>query len=346
VAEIVIHAGMPKTGSTSVQHWLRMNASAFRARRGLHLLVATNQTRSNPGLEVHVEPYESGSVNSGPLIFAWAVDKFGPMVPARFVDELRALAPDSGSAVITGEALSQLFWRLDEPFLHALDALADEHQVRVAYYVRPQHSAIESWWCEAGFRQPAEPSAAVIGKTRELHYLQTLDRVRGLAPNVEFVVRPFRRDLLDGQNVVEDFARRFLHMDEECPTIDANVGLPLELVNALRTAPDGMFWSGKTELYARGKLKDAAVHLTFPESDATRRSRVVLQSFCHEIFEAENRALIEQLEWPTTEFVPRPPAGEGRPELSELDALWKPVAPAADVASRLQALKDLLDARS
>src|ERR1700759_341577 len=129
---------MPKTGSTSVQPWLLERASDLRDRPALHILVATNRTRANPGLEVHVEPYESGNVNSGLLIFAWAVDGYGPTVPTRFVDELRGLAPDSGRALITGEALNQLFWRLDQPFLRALDALGREHSVRIAYYVRPQ----------------------------------------------------------------------------------------------------------------------------------------------------------------------------------------------------------------
>ena len=345
MAEIIIHAGMPKTGSTSVQHWLRTNSAELRARHEVHLLVATNQTRNNPTLEVHVEPYESGGINSGPLIFAWAVDGYGPTVPVRFVDELRTLAPDSGRALITGEALSQLFWRLDEPFLHALDALGAEHRVRVAYYVRPQHTAIESWWCEAGFRQAAEPSAAVVGKTRELHYLQTLEGVRALAPNVDFVVRPFRRDLLDRESVVDDFARRFLQLNEECPPVNANVGLPLELVNVLRAAPDGMFWNGDRELYARGKLKAAAARLSLPESDATRRSRAVLANFAHEIFEAENRALIKELGWPTNAFVPRPTAPDrDRAQVSELDVLWKPAASPADTASQLEALKSLLDA--
>jgi hypothetical protein len=344
VAEIIIHAGMPKTGSTSVQHWLVENASDLRDRHDVHLLVATNRTRTNPGLEVHVEPYESGNVNSGLLIFAWAVDGYGPTVPVRFVDELRALAPDSGRALVTGEALNQLFWRLDEPFLRALDALGREHTVRVAYYVRAQHTAIESWWCEGGFRQPAEPSAAVVGKTRELHYLQTLEGVRALAPNVDFGMRPFRRDLLDRESIVDDFARRFLAINEECPDVRANIGLPLELVNMLRQAPDGMFWNGKNELYPRGKLKAAAAQMTVPESDETRRSRLVLQAFCHETFEAENRALIQQLGWPASEFVARPSELDPGAHLADLDALWQPSATPADVMRQLQTLKDRLDA--
>ena len=326
MAEIILHAGMPKTGSTSVQRWLIDNAEMLRATHGLQLLVATNQTAANPTREVHVEPYESGGLNSGLLVYAWAVDGRGPAVPRRFANEVAAFAARNPRVLVTAEAASQFFWRLDDALLGALDDLSHEHTVRVAYYVRPQHAALESWWCEAGFRQAAPPAAALTEKAKELHYLHTLVGVQERAPGVDFVVRPFRADLLDGGNVVEDFARRFAGFTGEVPDVRANRAMPLGVVNALRLAPDGLFWDGDAERYPRRALKAAVAQLEYPERDAVRRSRLVLQAWSHREFEAENQELIRRLSWAADEFVPSPAvARDAEPAgLGDIDELWSP----------------------
>jgi len=338
-----VHAGMAKTGSTSVQRWLGRNAERLRADHGLQILVATNQTARNPGLEVHLEPYESGGVNSGLLVYAWSVDRFGPTVPVRFVDELESFAAEHDRVLVTAEGLSMLFSRLEAPFLDALEALTTAHTVRVAYYVRPQHSALESWWREAGWRRPAGPRDAVLEQSNALHYLQTLDGVEQRAPHVEFVVRPFRADLLDDGNVVADFARHFVGTNADGPDIRENTGLPLEFVNRLRQAPPGMFWSGDTERYPRRRLRAAAANLDLPPTDATRRSRRVLRAYCREVFEAGNAQLIERLQWATTEFVPPAPL-DGAWDLLELDDLWTPDLPAAELARFFDELQTTLSA--
>jgi hypothetical protein len=343
VAEIILHAGMAKTGSTSVQRWLGQNAERLRTEHGLQMLVATNQTPRNPSLEVHLEPYESGGVNSGLLAYAWSVDGFGPTVPLRFVDELEAFAAQHDRVLVTAEGMSMLFSRLVGPFLAALEALTPAHTVRVAYYVRPQNSALESWWREAGWRQPADPRDAILQQSGALHYLQTLDGVAQRAPHVEFVMRPFRADLLDAGNVVADFARHFVGTDAAGPDIRENTGLPLEFVNRLRQAPPGMFWSGDTERYPRRRLRAAAANLDLPPTDATRRSRHVLRAYCREVFEAGNVQLIERLQWPTREFVP-PATFDGAWDLAELDDLWTPDLPPEELARFFDTLQQTLSA--
>ena len=48
-------------------------------------------------------------------------------------------------------------------------------------------------------------------------YLQTLESVEQSAPHVSFEVRPFRSDLLEGGDVVIDFAKHFLEIDDVPP---------------------------------------------------------------------------------------------------------------------------------
>ena len=137
MAEILIHAGMPKTGSTSLQRWLIDNAERLQTQRGVQMLVATNRTRRNPTRRVQVEPYESGTVNSGLVVRAWGLGCFAPEVPLRFLAELDELATQFGNVLVTGEGLSKFLWTVDPQVLAGFQALARRHTVRVSYYVRP-----------------------------------------------------------------------------------------------------------------------------------------------------------------------------------------------------------------
>ncbi|MDQ1511313.1 MAG: hypothetical protein QOG50_3157 [Actinomycetota bacterium] len=343
MAEIIVHAGMPKTGSSSIQSWLMQNHDRLTDGE-IQLVVATNRTRRNPGPEVHLEPLESGEVNSGQLILAWAGDGYAPRIPERFVSELNLFAERYQKMIVTGEALSAFFYRLDAPFLTALDELARAHTVRVAYYVRPQHTAIEAAWRQALFRQPSSPSEVVIEQAKTLHYLRTKEGVNDRAPHVDFAMRPFRSDLLGGASAVSDFTRTFLSIDTSGPDIHENSGLPLELVNRLRHAPDGVFWNGAVERYPRRKLRAAAARLELPASPEIKRSRHILRAYCREVFEDDNRELIRQLSWPTHEFVPAARI-RGHWDLTELDDLWTPNDSPAELARLFDELSTALEGR-
>ena len=124
MAEILIHAGMPKTGSTSLQRWLIDNAERLQTQRGVQMLVATNRTRRNPTRRVQVEPYESGTVNSGLVVRTWGLGHFAPEVPLRFLAELDELATQLGNVLVTGEGLSKFLWTVDAQVLAGFQALA------------------------------------------------------------------------------------------------------------------------------------------------------------------------------------------------------------------------------
>jgi hypothetical protein len=344
MATIIIHAGMAKTGSSSVQRWIALNADRIREQCGIHTVVATNQTQGNPTKRVHMEPFRSGRLNSGLIVYSWIAQGRAPAFVRRMIDELSGIADTHPTVLITAEALAIPFSELDEAFLSALDELACRHEVRVAYYVRPQHTAIEAMWRQDGCREGKDPSTyAAEQSDRGMHYLRTLDGVRRSAPHVRFEIRPFRADLLAGGGPVEDFVRTFLSLNESCPEIYENAGLPLELVNVLRRAPEGVFWDKATEKYPRRELKAAFAGLTMPESPKIQRSRLILRQYCHEVFEPENQELIRRLGWNTSNFVPPAERLDRGWSLSELDTLWAPEASDAELSLLFTVLRNYLD---
>ena len=128
-----------------------------------------------------------------------------------------------------------------------LEELARAHSVRVAYYVRPQHSWLESAWLQWGFRDRRPPDVWLRRQRSRLEYLQISDAIRRSAPHLSFEMRPFRSDLLEGGHVVSDFAGVFLGLDDLAPTVTrerwSNRSIPLEMAILLREAPRGLFWS-------------------------------------------------------------------------------------------------------
>jgi hypothetical protein len=342
MARIVIHAGMPKTGSTSVQQWIARNSRRLRQEHDITVLVVAIGTDGTPAERVQVRPYESGSVNASRLIEYWVLLQRPRDIAVRFVDQLSNLADQYPIVLISGEGLSEAFWRVDEGFLEAFEQLGRAHDVQVAYYVRPQHTAIEAGWREAGYKLGADPATYVIQQSKRLHYLRTLDAVRQVAPHVRFEVRPFLPELLDGGSPVNDFVRRFLSINEDCEEY-RNRGLPLQLVNALRRAPEGMFWSGKHESHPRRKMIALFDGLVIAESAKIRRSRLVLQEYCRRVFEPANRELIERLDWRIPHFVPPTPDElDGDWEISELNVLWAPEASEVELALLYRALSAAL----
>lgn len=322
---------MGKAGSSSIQALLVDKAADLRL-RDIGVLVTPLRRESGRPVGVDVIPYVSGKVQSNALVVAYSshgVDK------RAVLDRVFAGLDEAGSrhrvVVLTTEALQREFWRADEGFLRGLDELAGRHEVRVAYYVRPQHTALESHWRQWGFRSGRPPSEDMARRSKAVHYFDTYASVTRLAPRVSFEPRPFRRDLLDLGDPAADFARHFLGVDDltaEGGSTWKNRGLPLEVVNALRHAPDGLFWSSDSDNERLATIKLLLRELDAPESEQTRISRLVLQAFCHDTFEAGNQRLIELLGWDAGAFVPAvdiDPALRDR-GLEALDELWAPRA--------------------
>jgi hypothetical protein len=268
-----------------------------------------------------------------------------------FTDAVDAAASDAGAPVlVSSEGFSALFLRGDEVFLGALEALAARRPVHVAYYVRPQDTALEARWREWGFRTKLEPSAWVDEQREELHYRRTVEVVRELAPSVRFDVRLFRPDLLPGGDVVADFTSGYLGIDG-APPLDLpnqNPGIPIDLVNLLRAAPSFVLGPEAQDEggWRQGDLGPIVQRWGVPDSDAAVEARAVLRRYAHQEFEAENRLLLADLGAPTDHLVAEPPAD--RPAapadelLARLDELWAPAVLEPSASYLFAALDELL----
>lgn len=336
---IVLHAGAAKSGSSSIQAWLSRTVESLRS-QGVHVM-SLRLRDERPQLS---EVGPGDVVNStGPLSRLYRAANpseaapwlLKPWVCESLAEQLAAAATRQRVVVISAEALGPLFQRREPDWLAALESLAGSHRVRVAYYVRPQHTSLESMWRQFGYRSGMAPAPYLAHTSVPLHYFETHTSVNHQSPSLSFETRPFRRDLLDQGNVVVDFARRFL--DTEPAGVDAavweNPGLPLEMANLMRVAPPELQKAADD-----AKPLIAARHDTLPESVETGRSRRLLQAYCHAKFEPGNRRLIAALGWDTDAFIPPPNEVEETDLdhlLEALEALWEPKASRHEIESML-----------
>jgi hypothetical protein len=333
MAVIVLHAGMPKTGSSSIQQWLQ---GSWRALREEGFTVLT--TSRSDSDDIAFVPYEQGAVDSGWMI-GKAVGK-PPAAQQRTVDavmeELVWCAARFGDLIVSSEHFSLPLWSLHSPTLAGFQQLSSRHELRVAYYVRPQDSALEAAWRQAGFRTEAAPSVYIAENAARMDYAATRRGVRELAPGVDFEPRPFRRDLLDRGDVVRDFARHFLGIELRDEAEWVNRSLPLEVVNLLRVAPAAMFWDESYGNRRIARIKALLDGERFPEDDRIALSRLVLRKYAFEKFGKGNAEL------GLDDFVLSPDDPERIPGLEALDRLWMPSASPAERSVIFRALRAVI----
>jgi hypothetical protein len=321
VATIVIHAGMPKTGSTSIQLWLAANSRHTR-KQGFTVIVAPR----NDANEIAFTPFENGPINSG-WIGARAIRSVRAhrQLGGAMAEALEAAAERYGNVVVSGERLAPLFGSKNLS-LPALQRLSMRHEVRVAYYVRPQHTAMDALWREFGWRTGMPPSAFFRADFYPLHYATARAAVRALAPGVRFELRPFRRDLLESGDVVADFVGHFLGVAGGKQVRWANRGLPLDVVNLLRASVSGEAGGAVFNIERLRRCYELMDGHELPEDDRTALSRRILQKHAYEVYGAENA----KLGW--ADLVPPPQDPQDIPGLATLDALWEPRASPAELA--------------
>jgi hypothetical protein len=342
MGKIVLHAGMWKTGSTSIQWWLGRRGAELFAESGIAILRASIGPGGTVRVTEHRGARRDGAMHSNEVGRFWGEHpKQRRKIAGELFSQLAERAERHGTVVISGEALSRPFWMLDEAFLEDLNGLSDDHDVHVAYYVRPQHTAIEASW--RGFQRPASPAIFIANRSRMLDYDETYTFARRTAPGVRFVARPFRRDLLHEANVVADFAHHFLGLrPSEDMDVWENRGLPLDAINLLRSAPQGQLWRSPEDNRAAVLTKELLSGVELPDSERAKLSRLVLQQACHDRFEPSNQRLIATLGWEIDAFVPPVTEDIGEASFERLDELWRPQASEAEQALFHHAMARLL----
>jgi hypothetical protein len=329
VSRIVFHVGPHKTGTSSIQQWLAQNPVALRE----HGYTALRARHGVDDGEILLEPHKKGGLNSGWIVGnVWASEAaVAERWAETFAAQLSACAERYGNVILSGETFSVLICTLNAAVLSSLQRLAGRFEIEVAYYARPQHSQLEAEWRESGFRRAPRPAPWIEARAARFHFLATLRGVRALAPDLKFEPRPFRRDLLHSGSVVIDFMRHFLGIETEAAEW-ANLGLPLEVVNVLAAAPEGMFWDKSYGNARIGKIKRLVADQPVPEDDRVALSRQVLRKYAHERYADENTAL----GW--EDLVPPPDGRDEVPGLDALDELWTPQASPSELAFLLRAL--------
>lgn len=347
---VTIHAGMPKTGSSSVQEWLRRAAPRLAADHGLHLL----HDSGNPyDPSTHLQPYERGPFSATQaFVIAYAGGRDAGLsglemaeVARGFCEELDAHATSLGSVIISSEGLSTPIAECDTPFAEALQWLAGRHQVRFVYYVRRQDETLESRWRQWGYKNDLAPSAWVSEQISQIRYAESLLQAEAIAGDVEFELRPFGSGLLHGGDVVVDFAHKVLgiyDLDLDAP-LDENPGISLDMAILLRAGPKRLTASPGTESGATESgmrqvtLGQVTREWNLAESAAAVESRRVLQAAARSTFEEGNRVLIDRFKWSTDEFIP---AIDHAGDFNELDRLWS-VEPTVSTQHFYAAIEEL-----
>lgn len=338
MAAVLLHAGMPKTGSTSIQFWLRDHADVLAA-HGWRTIV----DMSGPGGVDYrfTAAGDAPNVTSNVFLlrYAAAMQREAPAgdrtaLAEEFVAALETAIAEHGDVVVSSEGFAALIQADERPFLDALDALAARHRVTVAYYLRPQDTALEARWREWGFLSGPDPAEWLAAESRDLRYLEAYRAIADRAPAFEFAPIPFRRDVLAEGSTVVDFTGRFLGITDPPPSSLMNLGLSLDLVNLLHRAPpellnrparpDGLGWR-------QGELGRISRAWNVAESPEAVASRAVLREYALAEFEPANRELAARLGWPVDHLVD----GDRDPRwcdtapgalLAEVERLWTPAA--------------------
>ena len=143
---------MGKTGTTSIQNWLVKNADLLRSEYNLNVLkIYINNSGNISDGACHVLPVKvniNGDSNQF-VQFYHNLDKNKRIAAIDNIFYQLCESLDKGvDIILSAEAFYTLLVRYNDDFIYLLNKLASVHEVLVAYYVRPQHSAMEAAWCQ------------------------------------------------------------------------------------------------------------------------------------------------------------------------------------------------------
>lgn len=175
---LVLHIGIHRTGTTSIQRWLHTNRKALMNQGVRYALDTENHTS-----------------------LAWRIHS-GKLAPARFIARLVEDAASSGAQtmIVSGEDFCVI--RDASP----LGALAEHFDVKVLCFLRRQDEWLESWYNQ-NIKWPWDPSFAVckpdefLARRDEFYWLafdRMLDTWAKTFGEDRIRVVPFERDQMPG----------------------------------------------------------------------------------------------------------------------------------------------------
>lgn len=317
MAQITIHAGLPKAGSSAIQTFLGASGDLL-ASRGITVATA----RQCDGHVVVAAHHARAPSDSGGIITPLRDRERGTEFALEFVRGVHAVAGGAHHVVMSGESLSQPFWVPSlRPVLAVLDQLASNgHACTIVMYLRPQHSALEAAWRQWGFRSRLGPADYIRDRAGHLQYERHL-AARELAPHLDIRFRPFMRRRLHGNDVVRDFAHHFLDLEIPGPIEQVNEGFPLTFVNMMTSLPAGRLWESMHDNRALNRLRQAFDGIDIHDARADRGRQILLR-WSVTRFERSNRAVEQALGWDFDDWFPNVEAGDS--DLEALDELWRP----------------------
>lgn len=309
MATILIHAGMPKTGSTSLQNWFLQTVDPIREMAGFQLV------REDDWL-AGVQPLvpAKGGLTSASNGFVVAVDaarrhdkeELIPDLCAGHIEQLAAAADRHGDIFLTSEAFAGLIVEQVDAWGERLNDLAASHRVAVVLYFRPQHEALESRWRQWGYHCGLEAEEFVRRQLEQLDYAAHLDHFASIAPQVEVMARPYGPEFQS--DVVADFATEVFGAPELAPTetIRANPSISLDLSILLHGAPhDVVSLDAEGSDLGRRQVTIAQVTADW-ESGLSARAGEVRQQWLalSQRYREGNDRIAARCGWGDAEFVP------------------------------------------
>jgi hypothetical protein len=252
--DLILHIGLSKTGSSSIQRVLAGQRDSLQA-QGVYM-------PQSPGWANHAL-LPASLVNDPRILWGFHPGTWEGLTPsarlARFrqewAAELAALPEWATRCVITAEQIGGLL-RTDNEVLRLAEELRPHFaSIRVVVYLRrqDQHAASAySQWLRGGILvEPALPDGGPAEQP-EYDYGALLDRYAAAFGDAAMCPRIFDRGSLTGGDVVEDFMQLSgisLPIPPEAPKKNSNLGITLEGQNLLLVAGRRMAAEASDDLW-------------------------------------------------------------------------------------------------
>ena len=331
-----MHAGMGKSGSSSIQHFLGNNAEQL-LERGVCPVVASKGVSGGIQVERAGPKHAESNTAVGPIM-----NRPGEALPS-LVSQCLDLMGDAECAVVSSEYMSQLVLNRREDFLTTLNKAAQNIDVTIAIYLRRQDRFLEAAWCQWGFRRDKSmsPSEYFLSLRPQLYYAKAYEAVKALAPEVRPDFFTFERSCFPGGDVVRHFAQEVLGVTGLAfEDYRKNISLPLSVANLLRNFPEGRYWSRDNDPRLMWKIKEWTSRIPTVDDSVDEKSRKLLSAICSHWYAKENGRLKSAIGASEEFCFSRPATGEEPVDLlHEIDTLWSKQLP----SNQLEFVGGLLD---